>query len=25
MSEDMLARLGELPYAAAHDGMTVEL
>ena len=25
MSEDMLARLGELPYTAAHDGMTVEL
>jgi ribonuclease BN (tRNA processing enzyme) len=24
MSEDMLARLGELPYAAAEDGMTVE-
>jgi len=24
MSEDMLARLGELPYLAAHDGMTVE-
>jgi ribonuclease BN (tRNA processing enzyme) len=25
MSEDMLARLGELPYLAAHDGMAVEL
>jgi ribonuclease BN (tRNA processing enzyme) len=25
MSEDMLARLGELPYLAAEDGMTVEL
>ena len=25
MSEDMLARLGELPYTAAEDGMTVEL
>ncbi len=25
MSEDMLRRLGELPYAAAHDGMVVEL
>jgi ribonuclease BN (tRNA processing enzyme) len=25
MSEDMLARLGELPHLAAHDGMTVEL
>jgi len=25
MSEDMLARLGELPYTAAHDGMAVEL
>jgi ribonuclease BN (tRNA processing enzyme) len=24
MSEDMLARLGELPYTAAHDGMVVE-
>ena len=25
MSDDMLARLGELPYLAAHDGMAVEL
>ena len=25
MSEDMLGRLGELPYLAAHDGMVVEL
>ena len=25
MSDDMLARLDELPYAAAHDGMAVEL
>ena len=25
MSEDMLARLDELPYTAAHDGMVVEL
>ena len=25
MSEDMLARLGELPYTAAEDGMAVEL
>ena len=25
MSEDMLGRLGELPYLAAHDGMAVEL
>jgi ribonuclease BN (tRNA processing enzyme) len=25
MSEDMLARLGELPYTTAHDGMAVEL
>jgi ribonuclease BN (tRNA processing enzyme) len=25
MSEDMLARLGELPYLAAHDGMAIEL
>ena len=25
MSEDMLARLGELPYTAAEDGMVVEL
>jgi ribonuclease BN (tRNA processing enzyme) len=25
MSDDMLARLDELPYLAAHDGMTVEL
>ena len=25
MSEDMLARVGELPYLAAHDGMAVEL
>jgi ribonuclease BN (tRNA processing enzyme) len=25
MSEDMLARLGELPYTAAEDGMTVEI
>ena len=25
MSDDMLARLGELPYTAAHDGMVVEL
>jgi ribonuclease BN (tRNA processing enzyme) len=25
MSEDMLGRLGELPYTAAHDGMAVEL
>jgi ribonuclease BN (tRNA processing enzyme) len=25
MSEDMLARLGDLPYIAAHDGMAVEL
>jgi ribonuclease BN (tRNA processing enzyme) len=25
MSEDMLGRLGELPYTAAHDGMVVEL
>ena len=25
MSDDMLARLSELPYTAAHDGMTVEL
>src|SRR5215207_5111367 len=25
MSEDMLARLGELPYAAAHDSMAIEL
>ena len=25
MSEDMLARLGELPHLAAHDGMIVEL
>ncbi|ANW04747.1 MBL fold metallo-hydrolase [Bradyrhizobium icense] len=25
MSEDMLGRLGELPYRAAHDGMVVEL
>jgi ribonuclease BN (tRNA processing enzyme) len=25
MGEDMLARLGELPYLAAHDGMAVEL
>jgi len=25
MSDDMLARLGELPYLAAHDGMVVEL
>ena len=25
MSEDMLARLGELPYLGAHDGMAVEL
>jgi ribonuclease BN (tRNA processing enzyme) len=25
MSEDMLARLGELPHLAAHDGMAVEL
>jgi ribonuclease BN (tRNA processing enzyme) len=25
MSEDMLARLGELPYLVAHDGMAVEL
>ena len=25
MSDDMLARLGELPYTAAEDGMTVEL
>jgi ribonuclease BN (tRNA processing enzyme) len=25
MSEDMLGRLGELPYTTAHDGMTVEL
>jgi ribonuclease BN (tRNA processing enzyme) len=25
MSEDMLARLDELPYTAAHDGMAVEL
>lgn len=25
MSDDMLARLGELPYTAAHDGMIVEL
>jgi ribonuclease BN (tRNA processing enzyme) len=25
MSEDMLARLSELPYTAAEDGMTVEL
>jgi ribonuclease BN (tRNA processing enzyme) len=25
MSEDMLARLGELPYTAAEDGMTIEL
>ena len=24
MSDDMLARLGELPYTAAHDGMVVE-
>ena len=25
MSDDMLGRLGELPYTAAHDGMIVEL
>jgi ribonuclease BN (tRNA processing enzyme) len=25
MSDDMLARLGELPYTTAHDGMAVEL
>ena len=25
MSDDMLGRLGELPYTAAHDGMVVEL
>jgi len=25
MSDDMLGRLGELPYVAAHDGMVVEL
>jgi len=25
MSDDMLGRLGELPYLAAHDGMAVEL
>jgi ribonuclease BN (tRNA processing enzyme) len=25
MSDDMLGRLGELPYRAAHDGMVVEL
>jgi ribonuclease BN (tRNA processing enzyme) len=25
MSDDMLGRLGELPYLAAHDGMVVEL
>ena len=25
MSDDMLVRLGELPYTAAHDGMIVEL
>src|SRR6185295_13428858 len=25
MSDDMLARLGELPYTAAEDGMAVEL
>jgi ribonuclease BN (tRNA processing enzyme) len=25
MSDDMLGRLGELPYTAAHDGMAVEL
>jgi ribonuclease BN (tRNA processing enzyme) len=25
MSDDMLGRLGELPYIAAHDGMVVEL
>ena len=25
MSDDMLVRLGELPYLAAHDGMAVEL
>ena len=25
MSEDMLGRLGELPYTTAHDGMVVEL
>jgi ribonuclease BN (tRNA processing enzyme) len=25
MSDDMLARLGDLPYEAAHDGMVVEL
>jgi len=25
MGEDMLARLGELPYLAAHDGMAIEL
>jgi ribonuclease BN (tRNA processing enzyme) len=25
MSDDMLARLGDLPYTAAHDGMMVEL
>jgi ribonuclease BN (tRNA processing enzyme) len=25
MSDDMLGRLGELPYTAAHDGMVIEL